>query len=314
MLEHQLSGNKQYTELQAKAKNAGSNEERKNLLDDMSNIAMGSELGQFLADRQALMAAMAAVYNKDKVGQLEGEIGSAKGTVDDDLAYVKTQEWAKDQAMNQEKLFAQSKAYDAISDSLGDFKDKVTDVARENEGLAASAYGAATALAAVAAAGVAGTVLSGGKGGGVLSKAGGIARAGGGVLSAAIASPVGQVAAAGAAGYTAGTFISKNFIEGTSTGDKIGEVVTKIWAALGSDNAKAAVEAQAQYDRMIAQQEQANKLSSDLSGKLSTLISVTQNNKPVFNFPGGSLQQSILGGGKEEKRHGAAPPYLLARP
>jgi hypothetical protein len=96
----------------------------------MSNIAMGSEMGKIIADRQAL-AAMAAVYNKDQTVELEGKIGSAKGTVDDELAYVKTQEWAKDQAMNQEKLFAQSKAYDAISDSLGDFKDKVTDVARE---------------------------------------------------------------------------------------------------------------------------------------------------------------------------------------
>ena len=314
VLERQLAGNSQYVQLQKQAQNAKTAEERKSVLNDMSNIAMGSEMGKIIADRQALMAAMAAVYNKDQTVELEGKIGSAKGTVDDELAYVKTQEWAKDQAMNQEKLFAQSKAYDAISDSLGDFKDKVTDVARENEGLAASAYGAATALAAVAAAGVAGTVLSGGKGGGVLSKAGGIARAGGGVLSAAIASPVGQVAAAGAAGYTAGTIISKNFVEGTSFGDKLGESIAKTLAFFGNDNAKAAVEAQAQYDRMIAQQEQANKLSSDLSGKLSTLISVTQNNKPVFNFPGGSLQQSILGGGKEEKRHGAVPPYLLARP
>ena len=133
-------------------------------------------------------------------------------------------------------------------------------------------------------------------------------------MSAAIASPVGQVAAAGVAGYTAGTIINKNFVEGTSFGDKLGESIAKTLAFFGNDNAKAAVEAQAQYDRMIAQQEQANKLSSDLSGKLSTLISVTQNNKPVFNFPGGSLQQSILGGGKEEKRHGAVPPYLLAKP
>jgi hypothetical protein len=71
--------------------------------------------------------------------------------------------------------------------------------------------------------------------------------------------------------------------------------------------------AQAQYDRMIAQQEQANKLSSDLSGKLSTLISSLKTINPSLTSQG-SLQQSILGGGKEEKRHGAVPPYLLAKP
>jgi hypothetical protein len=62
--------------------------------------------------------------------------------------------------------------------------------------------------------------------------------------------------------YTAGTIISKNFV-GTSFGDKLGESIAKTLAFFGNDNAKAAVEAQAQYDRMIAQQEQANKLSSD---------------------------------------------------
>ena len=104
VLERQLAGNSQYVQLQKQAQNAKTAEERKSVLNDMSNIAMGSEMGKIIADRQALMAAMAAVYNKDQTVELEGKIGSAKGTVDDELAYVKTQEWAKDQAMNQEKL------------------------------------------------------------------------------------------------------------------------------------------------------------------------------------------------------------------
>ena len=133
LLEHQLAGNKQYTQLQAKAKNAGTDEERKALLNDMSNIAMGSELGKFLADRQALMAAMAAVYNKDKASQLETGIANAKGTVNSDLELIKSQEWSKDQAMNQEKLFAQSKAYDSVSGALGTLKDNVTQAAQGNE-------------------------------------------------------------------------------------------------------------------------------------------------------------------------------------
>lgn len=155
--------------------------------------------------------------------------------------------------------------------------------------------------------------MSGGRGGAVAGKVGGVVASGARMVAPA-AAPVAGVMAAGAVGYGVGTVISKNFVEGTSFGDKLGESITKTLAFFGNDNAKAALEAQAQYERMIAQQEQANKLSSDLSGKLSTLISVTQNNKPVFNFPGGSLQQSILGGGNEEKRHGAVPPYLLARP
>ena len=64
---------------------------------------------------------------------------------------------------------------------------------------------------------------------------------------------------------------------------------------------------------MIAKQEQNNQYSRELISSIKTLIGVTQNNKPIINLPGGSLQQSILSGGKEEKRYGAHPPFLIPR-
>lgn len=51
----------------------------------------------------------------------------------------------------------------------------------------------------------------------------------------------GYVAAAGAAGYGAGTLINKAFIEGTSTGDAIGEAVARVAAFFGVEEAKQAV-------------------------------------------------------------------------
>jgi len=56
LLDRQLAGDKQYQRLQAMAKK-GTSAERKAAIEDMSNIAMGSQLGEFIADRQALMAA-----------------------------------------------------------------------------------------------------------------------------------------------------------------------------------------------------------------------------------------------------------------
>ena len=207
--------------------------------------------------------------------------------------------------MNQEKLFAQSKAYDAISDSLGDFKDKVTDVARENEGLAASAYGAATALAAVAAAGVAGTVLSGGKGGGVVSKVGGA------VTKAA--APIAKTAGAAAVAYASYELYKP-------IDDYLYSKIDKFFGGSGDrpDYLQQAIdkslEQQTQKNNeMIAKQEQNNQYSRELISSIKTLIGVTQNNKPIINLPGGSLQQSILSGGKEEKRYGAHPPFLIPR-
>jgi len=314
LLERQLAGNKQYSMLQARARSAGTDAERKALLDDMSNIAMGSEMGQIIADRQALMAAMAAVYNKGTAAQLESEISGARGTVDADLEMIKTQEWAKDQALNQEKLFAQSKMYDAVSGSLGDLKDKVTTAAQGNEALAASAYAAATALTAVAAAGAVGAVLGGGKAGKVAGAAGGIAkRAGGAALSAA--GPASAVAAAGIAGYGAGTLISKNFVEGTAAGDKIGEMIAKTLAVFGNEEAKAAVEAQRAYDAMLAEQARNNQLSAELSSKIGTLIDVTRQNKPIpFTMPGGGSLAESFGrapASTQENRFGAPKPFML---
>ncbi len=169
LLERQLASNSQYQKLQAQAKSSNS-ATRNAALQDMSNIALGSEIGEIIADRQALMAALSVVYNKDNLNNLRKQLPNATGTVDADYAMVSQAEWAKDQALNQEKLFAQSKAYDAVSESLGNVKEKLSDWASGNEALAASAYSASVALGALALGAGAATIL-GGKGG-VAGKAG----------------------------------------------------------------------------------------------------------------------------------------------
>lgn len=312
LLERQLAGNSEYQDLQKKIASTTNNEERKSILEDMSNIASGSQLGEFLADRQALMAALAVYYKKDELNEMRTVLPNAGGTVASEYDFVSQSESSKNQAMLQEKLFAQSKAYDAVSDSLGDFKDMVTDAARNNEKLAAAAYTAATAVATLAAASAVGMVLSGGKGGKVAGAAGSLAKRGGSAVLGA-AGPAGAVAVAGIAGYGAGTLISKNFVEGTAAGDKIGEVIAKTLAVFGNEDAKAAVEAQRAYDAMLAEQARNNQLSAELNNKLGTLIDVTRSNKPLpFNLPnGGTLAESFGRGSVQENRHGAAKPFML---
>lgn len=125
----------------------------------------------------------------------------------------------------------------------------------------------------------------------------------------------GQFALAVALGYGGGTAV-RNMYMTTETGQKfddfLGEKITQLLALGGNDEAQAALESQAKYDEMIAQQEAQNQkieeqtqLSKDLSNKLSTLITVTQQNKPVVNINGGSLVDQISQhAAKEEKRHG----------
>ncbi|OTG87702.1 hypothetical protein B9T31_04180 [Acinetobacter sp. ANC 4558] len=305
ILERQLAGNAQYTNLQKQVQNAKTNEERKSLLSDMSNIAMGSEMGQIIADRQALMAAMAAVYNKNETKVLEGKISNAKGTVSNELDYVKTQEWVKDQAMNQEKLFSQSKAYDAVSESLGNVKDSITEWAQQNEALAASAYGASVALAAVATAGAVGTLL-GGKGGTIKNKVGG------GLATATnAAAPIAKTVGVAAAAYTGYELFKP-------VDDYLYGKISKLFGGFGDrpDFLQQAIDKNIEQqnqknNELIAKQEQSNQYSRELISNIKTLIGVTQNNKPIINFPMPTIQQSILGTpAQEENRHGAIPPFL----
>ena len=124
---------------------------------------------------------------------------------------------------------------------------------------------------------------------------------------------------AGAAGYGVGSVINKHAVEGTAFGDKLGESLAKTLAFFGNDEAQAALEAQAKYDEMIAQQQQANQLSADMIGKLNSLITVTSLNKPIpMQFPKFPTAASLLDGisnktATEEQRYGAPPSYSFLK-
>lgn len=311
LLERQFAGNKQYQALQEKAKNSSNSADRKQAIEDMINIAGGSEIGKIIADRQALMAAYAVSYQKENLTKITGELHQSAGAVNSDYQMVSQTEWAKDIAFNQEKLFAQSKMYDQLSDSLGNAKQRVSEWASNNEKLAASAYGAAVALGTIAVGTGAVTVLSG-KGAAAVTGAGKLTtRVGAGVSSAAPAAGLVGAAYAGSqfikpyddAGYN---FIS-NMLSKIGIGSG-GESPDFVQQAI--DKSK---EQQALLQQQIAEQQQQNQLSRDMIGKLSTLIKVTGQNKPTFNFGGSLLDGISQNVQQQEKRHGAPPPYMIVK-
>ncbi|WP_235831053.1 phage tail tape measure protein [Acinetobacter chengduensis] len=301
LLERQLQGNTQYTKLQKEANSAKTPEERKAKLEDMSNIAMGSELGQFLADRQALLAAMAAVYNKDQTVNLEKNISTASGTVNSDLEMIRQTEWAKDQAADQERLFAQSKAYDAVSDSLGRIKEHLTEWAQGNEKLAGATYGTTIAVGALT---VAATTAA-------------IALKSFGNNSPLPNLPAGtdtktkgkpKIKGAGglkAAGLLGGAYAFSEAIEPID--DYLFSKVDKLFGGDGKkfDAVQFSIDQQNQQStELLAKQQEANQLSKDIIGKLSSLISVTQQNKPIPFSTGNLLNDISNHAATEEKRHG----------
>ncbi|MFA3041532.1 phage tail tape measure protein [Acinetobacter pittii] len=334
LLERQLSGNAQYKKLQSQAKSSDS-ATRSAALNDMSNIAMGSEIGNIIADRQALMAALSVVYNKDTLKDLRTQLPNASGTVAADSAMVRQTEWAKDQAMNQEKLFAQSKAYDAVSESLGNAKEKITDWASNNEKLAASAYAASIALGAVAVGAGAATIL-GGKGG-VAGKAGTavasraipylqkaavpltvaagaynlydtatdetLTKAQKQTQSSAIVGGTGGAVAGGYAGAAIGSAIFPGI--GTAVGGIIGGGLGYLLGEKGGQELGEYFSEQTSIsgEQKTLMEQHAQQNERIIQG-LQDVKNAVANNKPIFG--GGSLLDAIShNAAVEEKRHGA---------
>ncbi len=319
LLDRQLANNKKYQALQGKLKSATNDADKKALLGDMANIVEGSELGKIIADRQALMAILAIRQNPEYFNSVRNSLSnSSAGATQADSDMVRNTEWAKDISMDQEKLFAQSNAYNSVSESLSNVKDKIVGWAQGNENLATSAYSATVALTALAAAGGTAALLKGGLGGGLGGRAAGAAA--GGLASGGAATTAGQFLLAGGVGYGIGT-VTRDMYMKTETGqkfdDKVGETIAKTLAFFGNEDAKAAVEAQTKYEQMIAEQQ---RQTTVLSAKFDSVVSAIQNNKPVFNMPAGSggsssplLNSLSQHAATEEKRHGAVPSYLAAK-
>ncbi len=282
LLERQLAGNSRYQQLKNKASTA-KGAEAKELYAQMSQMMAGSNLGNIIADRQALMAALAISTNGDENKRIMGGLDNAGGTVNDFHKLFKGDEWATSMQRQQEQLNINYNLYTKVNGALGSFNTGMTNVMKNHEGLSTAAYGATTALTALAAASVAGSLAGGiggvgkagaSKGAGGLSKAGGrLATAGGALLSSTGVA----VAGAGVAGYGIGTMINKAFIEGNAKlSDAIGGTIATALASMGNENAQQALDQHfnslinqnqqtvSKQDQMINEQNQSTQIQTQI--------------------------------------------------
>ncbi len=196
LLERQLAGDKRYQGLQKRIGQAGSDEEKKSTLEAMASIAEGSELGKLIADRQALMAALASLYGRKEMVDLRTGIDKSQGAVDQSSANIRGDTWAKAVDAQNALSRANEQTYNQLSGPLGKVLETANGLAEKFPGVTAGAYAAGTALSALAA-GIAGSAIWG-----LLTRGGGAAAAAGGV---AAAGTVGASAGASAAGTAAGS-------------------------------------------------------------------------------------------------------------
>ena len=304
--------------LVAKIKSAGDDKDKLNILKTQQGIFEQSGLAAILPDMQSLMALVAANRYGDNWEKMTN-VAMTEGVQTRDLKYQYNQKELASYGFNAADVVRKDGEFQTLQSTvqqIGKMGVKLSELTDQYPGLTKAMGTAELALKALAVAGVGAAVggMIAGRGGAVATS-GGAAAAGATLASGSALATAGQFALAGGLGYGIGTGI-RNMYMTRETGQKfddfLGEKITQTLAFFGNDNAQAALESQAKYDEMIAQQESQNQkieeqtqLSKDLSNKLSTLITVTQQNKPVVNINGGSLVDQISQhAAKEEKRHG----------
>lgn len=318
VIDHQLQSNTQYQSLK-KQMEVASGDDKKKLLSDMTNIVLGGEIGQIIADRQFLMATMAQTLARQNVDEngvnriddLKNKTLNAEysDVISPTVSFLNENPFGKEGTAKTSAQIVRQDSFDRVAGGYGTALDKFSEITQQFPAFSQGLLLSTTALTALSAsAGLAALAMRRGQppippvGGGLGGKVGTVSLA------------AGQVALSGALGYAIGTEIRDMYMQ-TETGQKfddyMGEKIAQTLALFGNDEAQAALDNNAKYEQMIAQQEQANKLSSDLSNKLSTLITATQNNKPI-PFNTGSLLDGISNHAKaESNRHGAPPAYML---
>lgn len=308
--------------LVAKIKSAGDDKDKLNILKTQQGIFEQSGLAAILPDIQSLMALVAANRYGDNWEKMTN-VALTEGEATRDKKYDYNQKELASYGFNAADVVRKDGEFQTLQSTvqqLGKMGTKVAELTDQYPELTKAMGAAELALKALAVAGVGAAVggMIAGRGGAVATS-GGAAAAGATLASGSALATAGQFALAGGLGYGGGTVV-RNMYMTTETGQKfddfLGEKIAQLWQYMpdfvGGDTARESVEAQAKYDEMIAQQEAQNQkieeqtqLSKDLSNKLSTLITVTQQNKPVVNINGGSLVEQISQhAAKEEKRHG----------
>ena len=302
-----------------KLKNAKTNDEKKSILETKQAIFEQSGLAGILPDMQALMALVASKrYGGNWDSMTEAALTQGAQTRDLKYNYNKTE--LASVGVNAFDVTRKNSEYQTLQGTIGKLGEMGTKIAELTEKYPALITVMGTTELALKA-------LAFSAGGAALAQvAGGLGKSG--TVATGTATATTGVAAKAATGAKAMGLVGLAYA-GAQVLEPIDNYfyskVDKMFGGDGNrpdflqqyiDKEKAkqsGVEQQAEKtEQLISEQQKQNELSQELSGKLSELINVTSQNKPL-PFPSGSLLDMISQrASTEEKRTGApnVPFYL----
>jgi hypothetical protein len=258
IVDHVVGNNKEYKSLQSKLKTAKGSD-RKALLESQTDILQGSAIGSIVQDRQALMALVGIMGNRDYMADVQKKTLGGIGATDKNFAVIAEEAGFKTQQALNEKTFATQTAFETLAPLVGAASEGFTALGTSFPTLTAALVGATTGLVALAAAtfGMAGlSALTGGKGAGILGAGKGVISGAAGMLGrgalamggALLTGTSAAVGVGGAIGYGAGTLAYDKGIQGTEFGNNIGGMIATIMAKLGDKDAASAIEVNLHLD------------------------------------------------------------------
>ena len=159
LLKNEMGKNKDYQSAQKQLASAQTPEQQKQALESITNLAMGTNVGKFFQDRQAIMALLPLLDDKSGVMQkVVDSVNNAQGTVDFGYqANAQTTQFKKEQAGNTTD--------NAVTDSFTQLKPAIDNVIDGFNNLAHAFPGGAAAAAGIAGVGsVVGSTVMGASG------------------------------------------------------------------------------------------------------------------------------------------------------
>jgi hypothetical protein len=140
-------------EFQALKKQAGTakGEDQKKIFEDMAQILQASAVGEIITDRQALMALIAEMSQRDYIKSVGAAMKNADGAVDLNYKLVSGTTSAAIERTANEKDIAMQSVLDKASPAIIAMTDAMTSAAREFPALTTGVAGAATLFASFAA-------------------------------------------------------------------------------------------------------------------------------------------------------------------
>ncbi|MFD2679103.1 phage tail tape measure protein [Camelimonas lactis] len=190
VLDRQMQSSDDYKALTAKLATTKDEDERKQLIASAAKIAEGSEIGKILADRQALMAALALRYGAKLREEILGQLDKSSGDTERTSQFIRGTTGSQVQDAANALDRANEQSVGAISGPMGVLAQRVSEAADAFPKLTSAIYGITTLGTGLAAGGAGAALwfkLFGGGAAGAAGTGGAAAPAAGGATGGAAA-------------------------------------------------------------------------------------------------------------------------------